>query len=62
MFNSNPLAEANGNKEKKKKLILLSEANDDKEMKKPEINVVVENIYCRRFQPTDQMQHTTDRL
>jgi hypothetical protein len=34
MFSSNPLAEANGNKEKKKKT---------------EMNVVMEDFYCRRF-------------
>ena len=38
MFNSNPLAEANGNIEKKK----------------TEKKVVMKNIYCRRFQPTDR--------
>ena len=37
MFNSNPLAEANGNKEKKK----------------TRMKVVMKSIYCRRFQPTD---------
>ena len=38
MLNSNPLAEANGNKKNKK----------------AEMKVVMESIYCRRFQPTDK--------
>ncbi|HSO86769.1 MAG TPA: hypothetical protein VLQ91_09480 [Draconibacterium sp.] len=48
MNSQDPLAEANGNK-KNQKLILLDEANGNKEKKKPEIKVVMENIYCRRF-------------
>jgi len=40
----NPLAEANGNKEKMK----------------TEMKVVMENIYCRRLQPTDQSRKQTE--
>jgi hypothetical protein len=40
-------------KKKIQKRILLAEANGNKEKKKPEMKVVMENIYCRRFQPTD---------
>ena len=53
MFNSNPLAEANGIKKKNRNEFCWLKTTAMKK-KKTEKKVVMENIYCRRFQPMDQ--------
>lgn len=55
MFNSNPLAEANGNIKEKPEINFTGWSQRQYGKEEEEKIVVMKSIYGRRFQPTDQV-------